>query len=122
MEDLILPAASFALLAFLFLVALPFPDRRCPWLAALFADLPKELSESPALAAMQNEFGIALETSGLVAGLETDLLMELSEPGSECEADLRAWRRTGVEACPPGWDWACSSFSANKVLPCGFWK
>ena len=31
-------AASFALLAFLFLVALPFPERLCPWLAALIAD------------------------------------------------------------------------------------
>ena len=31
-------AASFALLAFLFLVALPFPEWLCPWLAALFAD------------------------------------------------------------------------------------
>ena len=37
-EDLILPAAPFALLAFLFLVALPFPEWLCPWLAALFAD------------------------------------------------------------------------------------
>ena len=34
--DLILLAAPFALLAFLFLVALPFPER--PLLAALFAD------------------------------------------------------------------------------------
>ena len=38
LEDLILPAASFALLAFLFLVALPFPEWLCPWLAAMFAD------------------------------------------------------------------------------------
>ena len=38
MVDLILRAAPFALLAFLFLVALPFPERLCPWLAALFSD------------------------------------------------------------------------------------
>ena len=38
LEDLILPAASFALLAFLFLVALPFPETLCLWLAALIAD------------------------------------------------------------------------------------
>ena len=38
LEDLILPAESFALLAFLFLVALPFPEWLCPWLAAMFAD------------------------------------------------------------------------------------
>ena len=38
MVDLVLLAATFALLAFIFLVALPFPERLCPWLAALFAD------------------------------------------------------------------------------------
>ena len=38
MVDLIWLAAPFALFAFLLLVALPFSERLCPWLAALFSD------------------------------------------------------------------------------------
>ena len=39
--------------------------------------------------AVEKEFGLVVETSCPVAGLETDLLMGLSEPGSGCEADLQ---------------------------------
>ena len=38
MVDVILLAATFASIAFLFLVVLPFFERPCPWLAALVAD------------------------------------------------------------------------------------
>ena len=136
LEDLILPAASFALLAFLFLVALPFPEWLCPWLAAMVADAAAMLDVlfatldatmfigwifqlgygfiardcfqhfcggealpfvGSAPAATENDFGYELEipdpvsgagleydfhevkTSGLGAGSENDLFMELGD-------------------------------------------
>ena len=72
--------------------------RLCPWWA-----LPQLL----------RRMSLATSRRQLVLSLDPSLVLDAR---LTCTMSLEEDRYEGI----PRWDWACSSFSANKVLPCGF--